>query len=152
MVGVVAGVVAAAGAGLVLVVVLGAVEVVVLGVVDVVVLGVVDVVEVVVGAVVAEVEVVVGDVGVVLVVMVLVVLVRVVPGLDLSPPGLCVELPVGLLVAGALAELERTCPYCTGRPRAGPMICGATMLAGPGTNSPRATAAAPPAKPRPPTA
>ena len=151
MVGVVAGVVAAAGAGPVLVVVLGAVEVVVLGVVDVVVLGVVDVVEVVVGAVVVEVEVVVGDVGVVLAVMVLVVLV-VVPGLVLPPPGLCVELPVGLLVVGAFAELECTCPYWTGRPRAGPMICGATMLAGPGTNSPRATAAAPPAKPRPLTA
>ena len=111
MVDVVAGVVSAAGAGLVLVVVVG--------------LGLVDVVEVVVGElVVVEVDVVVGDVGVVLVVVVPVVLVAVpvvlvevvvVPGLALcDPPGSCADSPVDLLVVGAFAELERTCPYWIG--------------------------------------
>lgn len=43
-------------------------------------------------------------------------------------------------------------PYWTGSPRAGPMSWGGVTFAGPGTNSPSARAAVPPAMPRPPTA
>jgi hypothetical protein len=117
-------------------------------VVVVAVLGVVGVVEVVVVGVVDEV---VGLVELVVVAFVdvedVVVVVLFVDPLDRFDLRVRDDLLVGPVALAVVAG-----PYCTGWPFAGPSSCGATTLAVPGTNSPRASAAVLPASPSPPTA